>query len=315
MKTIIPKDLSTTACGICAVAAALVVSCGGPSLPAGPPQQSASSAESQPTSGVSTTSANNNVPAPLAPTSTVAPAAAAPALVPPAALTGTPPAPAPALSPTQAPAPSPVPELTPAPAPAPVYSTCAAILAANPSSADGVYTLTPGGAGSAIGSGSYYCDMTYNGGGWTLIASNNGTGNTPVVDSLSALSTAGLLNSTIVVALATSSSSVRISSGVPSASTYVISASTFPITQLRSYKLLNNQAFNNGAAPTDWTLSANASPSQVKFSCTPNGGYSAALSTTIFHACNYGNGIQWTPSTSTAGWTVAGPSQLSLWVK
>lgn len=65
------------------------------------------------------------------------------------------------------------------------FKNCYEILADNAKAASGVYKIDPSGSGTALQS--VYCDMTTNGGGWTLLSSHDSAGG--YFDTKTALST------------------------------------------------------------------------------------------------------------------------------
>jgi hypothetical protein len=181
--------------------------------------------------------------------------------------------------------------------------SCKALLAAFPKASSGTYVIDPDGTGS-IAAFDAYCDMDFDGGGWTLIMATNALSTDNQTVGTVALSSGSHLALATTLALAANgvSSQIHIRSHANAAAKSITStADSLPIQNLRNAQILNDNSgiYSSSAAVNDWTGPYATAP-HLWHSCGPQPYGTVAGYPEIWWSCNNGDGLHINANTS--GW-------------
>lgn len=161
------------------------------------------------------------------------------------------------------------------------FRSCQAIKAANPAAASGNYTIDTDGTGPQAAF-TAYCDMSFSGGGWTLILASRGSGPWSLPEGTVLPTTAAYMPTARMQPLANISSQVHIRTAGNTSRSITSVANGRAITNLRNLRVLNE----NGGVVSDWS-GPFATSYYLSYSCGPSG-YSYP---NIYWACGNFNGL------------------------
>ena len=164
-------------------------------------------------------------------------------------------------------------------------TSCKGILGVKPMSASGVYWLDVDASGPKPPFQAY-CDMSMDLGGWTLIAHGGMCSSIGAVDALTGQQPCSYLPFTVVQALASMSSDVRLTAGGAFGS-WTESAQSLSTKAVEALMVPTGNWHNGTTWATTWTFSAVCDPSWA--TGWPN----------MYQSCGVGSGVHWVTNNAT----------------
>jgi len=157
-----------------------------------------------------------------------------------------------------------------------------------------------------------HCDLSHDGGGWTLVRASAGAGTSSSVEGDPATEANRHVSTLRWLALAGTSSQVHIrTAGNPGDSITSVPGSS-PILRFRQgLSMVDPGPSCNENPVADWTTPPGSTRlNAFRFSCCPQVG---AYPDGVFHACNFSGGMHWLSTYSS--WTGGGSTQLELYCR